>query len=159
MTHSTNTDQESCIFCKIVSGEVPANKVYEDDETMAFLDIQPVNPGHTLIIPKDHFENIYTTPVMSWMRVQMTAQKVALAVKNALGADGVNVHMNNESAAGQVVPHTHVHIIPRYNDDGFTHWPHTVYKDPEEMRSFTEKISAELNVDSDTNSAEDRPTQ
>jgi len=147
MTHSTNTDQESCIFCKIVAGEISANKVYEDDETIAFLDIQPVNPGHTLVIPKDHFENIYTTPVMTWMRVQMTVQKIALAVKNATGADGINVHMNNESAAGQVVPHTHIHIIPRYNDDGFVHWPHNVYKDAEEATSIADKISTELEID------------
>jgi histidine triad (HIT) family protein len=150
MTHSTNTDQESCIFCKIVAGEISANKVYEDDETIAFLDIQPVNPGHTLVIPKDHFENIYTTPVMTWMRVQMTAQKVALAVKHATGADGINIHMNNEPAAGQVVPHTHIHIIPRYNDDGFVHWPHNVYKDEGEAKSFADKITNELNTDGGT---------
>lgn len=161
MTHSTNTDQESCVFCKIVAGEVPASKIYEDDETIAFLDIQPVHQGHVLVIPKDHFENIYTTPVMTWMRVQMTAQKVALAVKNALGSDGINVYMNNESAAGQVVPHAHIHIIPRYNDDALPHWPHTTYKDAEEMNSFTEKISAELNVDSteSTESAEGNITE
>ncbi|MCF7865541.1 MAG: HIT family protein [Candidatus Pacebacteria bacterium] len=147
MTHSTNTDQENCIFCKIVAGEIAASKVYEDDETIAFLDIQPVNPGHTLVIPKDHFENIYTTPVMTWMRVQMTAQKVALAVKHATDADGVNIYMNNEAAAGQVVPHTHVHIIPRYNDDNLTLWHGTAYKDPEEMESFADKISTELKTE------------
>jgi histidine triad (HIT) family protein len=147
MTHLTNTDQENCIFCKIVAGDIAASKVYEDDETIAFLDIQPVNPGHVLVIPKDHFENIYTTPVMTWMRVQMTVQKVALAVKNATGADGINVHMNNEPAAGQVVPHTHVHIIPRYNDDGFVHWSHNVYKDAEEMKTFAENITNELKTD------------
>lgn len=147
MTHTTNTDQENCIFCKIVSGEIPATKVYEDDETIAFLDIQPVQPGHTLVIPKDHFENIYTTPVMTWMRIQMTAQKVALAVKHATDADGVNVHMNNEAAAGQIVPHVHIHIIPRQNDDGLINWSHSVYKDPEEMKVFAEKISEELKAD------------
>lgn len=147
MTQSTNHDQENCIFCKIVAGEIPASKVYEDDETIAFLDIQPVQPGHTLVIPKDHFENIYTTPVMTWMRIQMTAQKVALAVKHATDADGVNVHMNNEAAAGQVVPHVHIHIIPRQDDDGLINWPHSVYKDPEEMKVFIEKISAELKTE------------
>lgn len=147
MTHSTNHDQENCIFCKIVSGEVPANKVYEDDETIAFLDIQPVNHGHTLIIPKDHFENIYTTPVLTWVRMQMTAQKVALAIKNSLDADGVNIIMNNESAAGQVVPHSHIHVIPRNEKDGLAHWPGGVYKDKGEADSIADKISTELEVD------------
>lgn len=144
MTHSTNTDQESCIFCKIVSGEVPAKKVYEDDETIAFLDIQPVNPGHTLVIPKDHFENIYTTPVLTWARVQMTTQKVALAIKNSLDADGINLIMNNESAGGQVVPHAHVHIIPRHNEDGLKQWPQNVYKSPEEATELANSIINEL---------------
>lgn len=144
MTHTTNTDRENCVFCKIIAGEIPAKKVYEDAETVAFLDIQPVQPGHTLVILKDHFENIYTTPAEAWLRLQMTVQKVALAVKHGTDADGVNVHMNNESAAGQVVPHVHIHIIPRQNDDGLINWTHSGYANPEEMDNFAEKISEEL---------------
>ncbi len=147
MTHSTNHDQENCIFCKIVSGEVSANKIYEDDETLAFLDILPANPGHALIIPKDHFENIYTIPVLTWVRVQMTVQKVALAVKNALGVDGINIIMNNESAAGQAVPHVHIHVIPRDADDGLKHWPGKAYAEPAEAESIAEQIATELKID------------
>lgn len=144
MTHSINTDQETCIFCKIVAGEVPANKVYEDDETIAFLDIQPVNPGHTLIIPKYHFENVYTTPVLTWVRMQMTTQKMALAIKHATDADGINIIMNNETLAGQVVPHAHIHVIPRHDGDGLPHWNKGVYKDDAEKEAVAQKIASEI---------------
>lgn len=144
MTHETNTDQENCIFCKIVDGSIPAKKVYEDDETMAFLDIQPIQHGHTLVIPKDHFENIYTLPAETWLRIQMTVQKVALAVKHAADADGINISMNNESAAGQEVPHAHIHVIPRFNEDGLSRWPHVSYKNPEDMEAYAEKIAEAL---------------
>lgn len=149
MTHSTNEATETCVFCKIVAGELPAHKVYEDDETIAFLDIQPVTPGHALVIPKDHFENLYTTPVLTWVRMQMTVQKVALAIKHATNADGINIQMNNETTAGQVVPHAHVHIVPRHEKDGLVHWPHTVYKDTGEMDSLAEKIIEELKIDTE----------
>ena len=131
-----------CVFCKIVSGAIPAVKIYEDDETLAFLDIQPVNPGHALVIPKDHFENIYDIPAEAWLRVALAAQKVALAVKNGMSADGINLGMNNESAAGQLVPHAHIHVIPRINEDGFKHWGHNLYKDNDEMTETAEKIKA-----------------
>lgn len=141
MTSETNTDQENCVFCKIVEGSIPAKKVYEDAETVAFLDISPIQHGHTLVIPKDHFENIYTLPAETWLRLQMTVQKVALAVKQATDADGINIAMNNESAAGQEVPHAHIHVIPRFNEDGLSHWPHIAYKSPEDMEAYAEKIS------------------
>ena len=144
MTHSTNTDTETCIFCKILERAVPSTPLYEDDYVYPFLDIQPVNKGHTLVIPKDHFENIYTVPSETWLRVQMAVQKIALAIKNSTGADGINILMNNESAAGQIVPHAHVHIIPRHNDDGFKHWPQGVYKDTSEPEQFAKDIRAEL---------------
>jgi histidine triad (HIT) family protein len=139
-----NDSAIDCIFCKIVSGDIPATKVYEDEHTLAFLDIHPTNPGHTLVIPKDHFENVYTVPAETWCRVMLVAQKVAIGVKNALSADGINLAMNNESAAGQLVPHAHVHVIPRINEDGFTNWPGTPYKDSEEMGAMGEKIKAEV---------------
>lgn len=137
----TASDTHSdCIFCKIVKGEIPATKIYEDDETLAFLDIQPNNFGHTLVIPKDHFENIYGVPSELWCRVALTAQKIAIAVKNGLSADGVNIVMNNESGAGQLVMHAHVHIIPRENEDGFKPWPQKLYRDNAEMTDIAEKI-------------------
>lgn len=119
---NSNTPQD-CVFCQIIKGEVPAVKIYEDSETLAFLNHHPVHPGHALIIPKEHFENIYTIPAELWARMNLTAQKIAIAVREAVDADGINVYMNNEHAAGQVVFHGHIHIIPRHNDDGLTHWP------------------------------------
>lgn len=144
MTHITNTDQENCIFCKIVEGLIPSTKIYENADVLAFLDIQPVHPGHTLVIPKDHFENIYTTPSEAWVRVQIAVKDIALAVKHATGADGINIIVNNESAGGQIVPHTHVHIIPRHNEDGLKQWSQGVYKSAEESAEIAKAISEEL---------------
>jgi histidine triad (HIT) family protein len=105
-----------CIFCKIIKNEIPAVKLYEDAETLAFLDITPNTRGHTLIIPKNHHENIYSIPVETWCLMNIITQKLAVAVKNGLSADGINIIMNNESAANQIIFHGHIHIIPRYND-------------------------------------------
>jgi len=118
---------ENCIFCKIVSGEIPTNKVYEDEHTLAFLDIRPVNPGHTLVIPKDHFENIYTLPDEAMARLGLAVKKVALAVKEGVEADGININMNNEADAGQVIFHAHIHVIPRKSGDGLALWPQKDY--------------------------------
>lgn len=107
---------ENCIFCKIIRNEIPSVKIYEDGETLAFLDISPNTRGHALIIPKSHHENIYGLPVETWCLMNITAQKIAVAIKTALSADGINIVMNNESAAHQLVFHAHIHIIPRYND-------------------------------------------
>jgi histidine triad (HIT) family protein len=139
----TNTPHEAapdCVFCKIVNNEIPAVKIYEDEHTLAFLDIQPANFGHTLVIPKDHFENVYVVPAEEWCRLNLVAQKVALAVKNGADADGINLIMNNESGAGQIVPHAHIHVIPRYNEDGLKHWDHKTYLDAEQMKETSEKI-------------------
>lgn len=120
-----------CIFCKIVSGEIPSNKVYEDEHTLAFLDIRPTNHGHALVIPKDHFENIYTIPDETMVRLSLTVKNVALAVKQGVEAEGVNVVMNNEAPAGQIIFHAHFHIIPRFKNDGFKPWPQKEYLEGE----------------------------
>ncbi len=133
---------ETCIFCKIAAGEIAGVKVYEDDATLAFLDINPVNKGHMLVIPKDHFENIYSVPPELWCRIQLTTQKVAIAIKNALSADGVNLSMNNE--IGQEVPHAHIHVIPRENEDDRVHWKHTSYDGEDEVKNTADKIRAIL---------------
>jgi histidine triad (HIT) family protein len=138
MTHSNH--DENCVFCKIINQEIPAVKVYEDDSVLAFLDIRPVNKGHTLVIPKDHFENIYSVPAELWCRVMLVAQKIAIGIKNAVSADGINIIMNNESAAGQLVFHAHVHVIPRENEDGLVHWPHKSYIDEVETKNIADKI-------------------
>lgn len=139
--------QEDCIFCNIVNGKIPAKKIYEDEFTIAFLDIAPTQHGHCLVIPKDHFENLYTLPTELYCRVQMVVQKIALAVRNAVDADGTNVIINNEAAAGQMVFHHHTHIIPRHNDDGLAMWPHKTYKTDEEITVIQDKIIATLKED------------
>lgn len=114
--HDETSIIDNCIFCNIINGKLSATKIYEDNETLAFLDIKPKTKGHILIIPKYHFENIYGLPVEDWCHMNITAQKMAIAIKSALSTDGINIEMNNESCAGQIINHASIHIIPRYND-------------------------------------------
>ncbi len=129
-----------CLFCKIVVGSIPAEKVYEDADTMAFLDIKPVNPGHTLVIPKAHYENIFEAPEDAWGKVMQTVKKVAHAMKLGLPADDLNLTMNNGTHAGQVVFHAHVHLIPRHEGDGYKLWHGKDYP-AGEMNEIGKKIS------------------
>lgn len=132
-----------CIFCKFVSGEAQTAKVYEDDETLAFIALNPTNKGQVLVIPKDHVENIYGFSEELAARWMLTIKKMAIAVKNALDADGVNLIQNNEEAAGQQVFHAHMHIIPRFNDDGLKGWPSHDYAEGE-IEEFREKVKKEI---------------
>jgi histidine triad (HIT) family protein len=135
---------DNCVFCKIVRGELPSFKVYEDDKTLAFLDIHPVSPGHTLVVPKaETARNIFDVTPEDWGATTETARKVAHAVEKAMRADGVNIMMNNRPHAGQVVDHPHIHIIPRYKGDGLSMWKHNEYKEGE-AESVKAKIFAEL---------------
>jgi histidine triad (HIT) family protein len=111
------------IFARILRGALPAHKVYEDDETFAFMDIMPRGDGHCLVIPKAPSRNILDVEPSSLSAVMATAQKLARAVMKAFGADGVTIQQFNETAGGQVVFHLHVHIIPRF--DGVSLRPHT----------------------------------
>lgn len=117
-----NIHMNSCLFCKIVSNEIPSTKIYEDDHVLAFLDIHPVNIGHTLVVPKAHHTNLYDTPDETLAHMMAVAKKLSVAVKNALDVDGINIEMNNDPAAGQIIFHTHIHIVPRFEGDGFKHW-------------------------------------
>lgn len=128
-----------CIFCKIITQEIPAEIVYEDDNVVAFLDINPIHKGHTLVIPKKHVQNIFDIDEEAVADLYQAARKTAHAVKAATGADGINLTNNNGAAAGQEVFHYHVHVIPRFEGDNFSHWPHTSYKN-DEMREMAEKI-------------------
>ncbi len=132
-----------CIFCKIVSGDIPSYKVYETGETLAFLDIHPVAKGHTLVIPKSHSRNIMDILPQDWAHVSETVRIVAIGLEKALGADGVNLMMNNREHAGQVVDHPHMHIIPRFKGDGLTQWPHGAYAQ-DEAQIVQEKIRSAL---------------
>lgn len=112
---------EDTIFMKIIRREIPAEIVYEDDDTIAFLDVKPINIGHTLVVPKEFARNIFDVEEKTLEAVMRTVQKVARALRDT-GAEGVNIGINNESAAGQEVFHFHVHVIPRYASDGLEHW-------------------------------------
>jgi len=115
----------NCLFCQIVAGEIPCHKVYEDENVLAFLDIHPLNPGHTQIIPKIHSEHLLEARGEDFGAVMEAAKKITPAILQSVGAPGCNIHSNIGRAAGQVVFHTHVHLIPRYDDDGFQEWERT----------------------------------
>ena len=109
---------EDCIFCKIVNGELPSMKIYEDSNFLVFLDIMPIVRGHTLIIPKTHIRNVFDTPKDIARGFYPVIVKISNAIKKAYDADGVNILQFNEPEAGQEVFHSHVHIVPRYSNDG-----------------------------------------
>lgn len=106
-----------CIFCKIAANKIPATKVYEDKEFLAFLDIGPVNKGHTLVMPKKHYPTFLDLPEKELKNINVICKKVTSAVVKATNAHGYNLMINNHPAAGQEVHHVHLHIIPRYEND------------------------------------------
>jgi histidine triad (HIT) family protein len=112
---------ESCIFCKIAQKEAPANVVYEDENVIAFLSIQPINIGHTLIVPKKHYDNIYEIPEEEVAYLYKIVKKLAHAVNKAVNAEGIRIVQNNGEAAGQVIFHLHVHIIPMNKERPWVH--------------------------------------
>jgi len=134
--------KEDCQFCKLVSKEADASVVYEDERTMAFLDIRPVNEGHTLIIPKAHFENIYEIPDDEIAHLYRIVKKVASAVKKGVNAEGVSVTQHNGSAALQRVFHLHVHVIPRYEGDRLAMRSRHLVQDTQELSRETLDVTA-----------------
>ncbi len=135
---------KDCLFCKIIAGEIPNTKVYEDENTYAFMDITPVIPGHVLMVPKEHSRNIFDASDEVLSKIAPVLKKISRAVKDATGSDGINVHENNEPASGQVVFHLHFHIIPRFENDGLKMWHGREYSSPAEMSELAEKIKKEL---------------
>lgn len=107
-----------CVFCRIVSGEAPARTIYEDDDTLAFMDINPATDGHSLVIPKRHEADVWTLPEEDGVAVWRTVRRLAGAVRDGMRADGLNILQSNGRAALQTVFHYHVHLIPRYRGDG-----------------------------------------
>jgi histidine triad (HIT) family protein len=139
MIKSTNT-AENCIFCKIVNGQIPASRIYEDNYVIAFLDIGPVNKGHALVLSKTHYETVFDIPDGSLAMVVKAVKKVGKAVLLGTHADGLNVLQNNYKDAGQLVSHAHFHLIPRFKGDGFKHWPQGRYNEGE-MEEYKAKIA------------------
>ena len=108
-----------CLFCEIIEGNIPAKKVYEDDKVLAILDISQITRGHILVMPKQHFRNIYDVDSETLAHLMEVVRKLAVQITEKTGALGCNIVNNNNEAAGQSVMHLHFHIIPRYQDDGF----------------------------------------
>ena len=120
---------DDCIFCKIVAGGIPANRIYEDETLLVFLDNGPISDGHTLVIPKLHFEKLHDCPAELLGQIFSRLGKIAGAVSTAMNSDGYNLLCNNGRAAGQVVEHLHFHIIPRNVGDGLLNrWPSYAYE-------------------------------
>ncbi|MEI3612869.1 HIT family protein [Pseudogracilibacillus sp. SO30301A] len=139
---------DDCLFCKIIEGEIPSAKVYEDDHVYAFMDISQVTTGHTLVIPKVHTRDIYETPADVAGELFARVPKIAQAIKEAYNPVGMNLLNNNEIMAGQSVFHLHIHIIPRYSDeDGFdAKWiTRNDEFSMEELKEIAEKISSSIN--------------
>jgi histidine triad (HIT) family protein len=134
-----------CIFCKIAAGQIPCTKVFEDDRVLAFMDINPLNDGHLLVIPKNHAATILEVSEADFAAVATATHKVAAAVQKALNPDGINVLQLNGKAANQVVPHLHVHIVPRWSGDGLTisRWE-IIPGDMEKVSATAEKIAKAL---------------
>ena len=108
---------ENCIFCKIANGEIPSTTVYEDDDFRVILDLSSASKGHALILPKEHYANLYELPDEAASKVLIVAKNVVAKMTKALGCDGYNLVQNNGEAAGQTVFHFHMHLIPRYKED------------------------------------------
>ena len=135
---------DNCLFCRIVSGELPATVVHENEVSVAFLDHRPLFPGHTLLVPREHVETLGELPISTVEPYFKAVQLLARAVESGLEAEGTFVAMNNR--VSQSVPHLHVHVVPRRKKDGLKgfFWPRTKYKDDEEMKSVQSKIAAAL---------------
>jgi len=136
--------KDDCIFCKIANGEIPSTTLYEDDMFRVILDLGPAAKGHALILPKEHFANLYELEDEYAAKAMILAKKMATAMTKALGADGFNLVQNNGEVAGQTVFHFHLHLIPRYKDaEPIIQWvPGEVTK--EEMAAIAEAVSKEL---------------
>lgn len=110
--------KDDCIFCKLANGVIPTNSIYEDDDFNVILDMGPATKGHALILPKEHYANLYEIPEETAGKVMILAKRLAIKMTERLGADGFNLVQNNNECAGQTVFHFHFHLIPRYENDG-----------------------------------------
>ncbi len=132
----------SCVFCRIIRGELPCIRLYEDEQVLAFLDIGPLVKGHALVIPKRHLDPLTAVPPDLLGHLMSVVQRVATAQMERLGATGINVHQSNGAVAGQVVPHVHFHVIPRFADDGHRwNWTPRRYDSPEEFKAMGERLA------------------
>jgi len=131
---------DGCIFCRIANSEIQSEKVYEDKHAFAFLDINPASKGHTLVIPKKHYQDIRDIPEEELSKLIAAVKKVAAAVMKGTGSDGINIVQNNGEAAGQAIFHIHFHIIPRTKGDNLRLFGSRYHYSENEMREIAERI-------------------
>lgn len=131
---------DACIFCKIAQGQIPCHEIYSDEHVLAFLDIAPVAPGHTLVIPKQHYATLFELTEDMGGRLTSALQTVGKAVMSATKAQGLNVGMNVNEAAGQLVFHAHYHLIPRFAGDGLELWPQHAADDHEQLAKLAQAM-------------------
>ena len=137
-------EQNSCLFCKIVSGEIPARVVYQDDDKIAFLDVSPLFPGHVLLCPRTHYETLVDLPRDQAGPMMEMTQIMARAVESAVDAEGTFIAINNH--VSQTVPHLHIHVVPRRRRDGLRgfFWPRQSYKDEAASEAVRDAIEREI---------------
>ena len=139
--------RDNCIFCKLANGQIPANTIYEDEDFRVILDANPASEGHALILPKEHYADIYELDDTLAARLFPLARKMACAMTETLGCDGVNILQNNGEIAGQTVFHFHMHLIPRYknapNNQGFLLWKQRGLSE-EEIKAIGEKLARQI---------------
>jgi len=132
-----------CIFCKIINEDIPSYKVYEDDKVIAFFDILPVSPGHTIVVPKHHVADIEDLDEGDFVAMTKAVKKIGRAMLDGLGVKGYSIYLDNKSAANQHVPHVHFHVVPRAEGDGLERWPQSGYGDGD-AEFYLKKIVKEL---------------
>ena len=132
--------KDDCIFCKLSNGDIPTNALYEDDVVKVIFDLNPASKGHVLILPKNHFDDIYSMDDATAAHVFQVAVKVAKAMKETLGCEGLNIVQNNGEIAGQTVFHFHMHLIPRYEGDN----QHILWKPTEVTQDELEEIRKQI---------------
>ncbi len=139
---------KNCIFCKIIAGEIPAAKIYEDDLVFAFMDIAPINFGHVLVIPKEHHTSVATIPENVAGRIFLVGSRIGVAMRRGLDADGFNLHLSDGTVAGQVVMHAHLHIVPRWGNDEFHwNWRQLKYESDEQKTEILNKITGHFKLE------------
>ncbi len=132
--------KDDCIFCKLANGVFPTNSIYEDECVKVILDAGPATKGHALVIPKEHYQNIFDIEDTTLANAMKVAKKVAARMQDVLNCDGVNIVQNNKEAAGQTVPHFHIHVIPRYKNDGQNILWDPKEPDENEQKALCEKL-------------------
>lgn len=134
---------KDCLFCRIINKEIAAQIVFENETIVAFLDIHPINPGHVLIVPREHFDDYVSTSDELLCEIAVVAKRVGQAVIQSLWAGGFNIGVNNGRLAGQVVDHMHLHVMPRFENDGYELWHGKTYKEGE-AEGVAKKLAAAL---------------